>query len=249
VAAYDEALRHKPGYPPAHLGRAEALFKLRQQRAALDALDAYFDNGGKPVAAAYQVRGLARSKLGRYPDALQDLSRALDFDPKDAATRAERGWVYLACDAPQLARADFEEVIRLRPADADAYNGLGYALVKLGEVERAVRAAEDGAARAPRASYLQRYEAARVVAQAAGRLDADATRSGRPAGDRRSRYEERAVGLLGEALRLCPAAGRARFWRERVFPDAALYPIRAHPRFKDLGAAFARAERRLAPAR
>ena len=53
-----------------------------------------------------------------------------------------RGWLYIVSDAPQLALHDFEAAIRLEATNGDAYNGRGYARLRLGEHRQAVADAE-----------------------------------------------------------------------------------------------------------
>jgi tetratricopeptide (TPR) repeat protein len=69
---------------------------------------------------------MARTKLLRYPEAVEDYARALELDPADAATHATRGWVYLATQSPLLALPDFEAALRLQRGQAAAQAARGW---------------------------------------------------------------------------------------------------------------------------
>ena len=71
------------------------------------------------------------------------------------------------------------------------------------------------------------YTAARTYALAS-QLAADSpnVRDRLPTSPRRVKYENRALGLIRQALEKTPAAERARFWRDVVAADDALRPLR-----------------------
>ena len=97
--------------------------------------------------------------------------------------------------------------------------------MKLGNHQAGVAAADTAIQSEPKEPRLW-HAAARVYAQAAAQLqgqpgqDAARTMTG-------SRYQARAVVLLGKALHLVPRDQRQGYWQETVLKDAALYPIRA----------------------
>ena len=111
LAAFDEALKAYPGdYGPAHRLRAEALVQLDRFAEAIPEMDAYLKTAGKPVADVFRARGLAHAKMREYDRAVEDYTQALDIDqrenrPRNPETLAYRGWAYVLCDAPRLARA------------------------------------------------------------------------------------------------------------------------------------------------
>jgi hypothetical protein len=86
------------------------------------------------------------------------------------------------------------------------------------------------------------WNAARIYAQAAGKLGADVAKRDRRAVERRFQYEQRAVQLLRQALDdVKPASERAAFWRDYIEADkAALNPIRPSAAFAQLAAEYAR---------
>src|SRR5262249_30623964 len=126
VAAYDAALAIDRGYADAHLGRAEAELQLRNYEAAARSLDDYLQVGGRPKEEVYRARARARMELGKYREAVADYTMALQSKPDEPATRAARGWAYLACRAYELALADFDDAIRLDGKRGEVYNGRGF---------------------------------------------------------------------------------------------------------------------------
>jgi tetratricopeptide (TPR) repeat protein len=154
--------------------------------------------------------------------------------------------VYLLCESPRLALADFDEVIRTDPDNADGYNGRGYARVLLGRCREALADAEEALRRADAAgpgAARTLYNTARIYAQVAGKLGTgpEAER-GLPPGARRE-YQERALGLIRKALERMPPEQRAAFWRDRVQTDPALAPVRTAPGFARLKAYCSRPTR------
>jgi tetratricopeptide (TPR) repeat protein len=237
AAACATALKLRPGYATAYRWQAEALLNLRRYRETLVALDSY-EQLGRPPVEFYRTRGLTREKLGDAAGAVADFSRALQLAP-DAATYAQRGWAYLLhYDASRLALPDFEEALRRDPENSDVYTGRGYALVQIGKYQAGVADAEKALAHKPVNARLL-YKAARIYAQAAGKMDAAG-----PLGDsqreQRLRYQDRAVDLLSAALRQQPADERAGFWRDYAEKDPALRPLVRVPAFAQLALEYGR---------
>jgi tetratricopeptide (TPR) repeat protein len=237
VSDYNAALKREPGYLPAHRYRGTALMELKRNAEAAQDFDVCVAKG-KPDSAVYEARALVRVRLLNYVGAVADYSRALELTPKSAYLHARRGWAYIVGEAPRLAVHDFEEALRLDAKSADAFAGRGYARVKLGQIKEAVTDAE-AARRLAGTDTRQIYAAARIYAQAVGRLDADARSSGFSSPQTRSWYQDRAVQLIGEALGSLPAKERAAFWRENIQGDNALVPIGRSPEFVRLAAPYA----------
>src|SRR6202023_414787 len=82
---------------------------------AVHSFDLYLEKG-RPEADVFRDRGLARAELGNLAGAIEDFSRALEIKP-DSKSRAQRGWIYLVLEAPKLAVQDFEEAVKLDPAN------------------------------------------------------------------------------------------------------------------------------------
>jgi tetratricopeptide (TPR) repeat protein len=240
VTEFEAALRLRPDFVEVYRWQAGAFVELGAYREAARSIDQYLEKGGKPLPDVYRTRGLIRAKLENYPGAIADYTQALTLAP-DAATYAYRGWTYLATDAPLLARSDFADAIRLQPKNGDAHNGHGYARVRLGQYREAVVDAEMALRLGPQDPRLL-WNAARIYAQAVGKLDADVVQWDRKAVELRSQYERRAVQLLRGALDLKKTPSeRAAFWRDCIGPDTVgLGPIRRGAAFAQLAAEYSR---------
>src|SRR5262249_29828295 len=154
--------------------------------------------------------------------AVNDLSLALGLEPGKEELVLARGQAYLSCQAYSLALQDFEEAIRRNSQSGPAYNGRGYAQVKLERYKEATADAEKAVRLGPLNTQLL-YNAARTFAQAAGALDGDVDRQRQQL---RLHYQDRAIELLDRALQEQPASQRNDFWRTTAARDGALTPIR-----------------------
>ena len=86
------------------------------------------------VQQAVQLREQAR-----LDDAIAALRQAMKLDPDNADLHRELGITFLLAKEWKRARVEMIEAIRYDQNDADAHNGLGYALEKLGDILGAVK--------------------------------------------------------------------------------------------------------------
>ncbi len=86
------------------------------------------------VQQAVQLRA-----RGRLDEAVESLRAALKLDPENSDLHRELGITFLLGKDWKRARVEMLEAIRHDPTDADAYNGLGYALEKMGDLDDAVK--------------------------------------------------------------------------------------------------------------
>jgi tetratricopeptide (TPR) repeat protein len=206
------------------------LLALGHYEQAERSFDQYLRKGGEETSDIFRGRGLARMKLGKYPEAVDDYTRALERAP-DADVYQHRGWAHFFADAWKLALRDFSKAIELDPEMGDAYTGRGLARVMLGDYRGAVADAEEALRRKPGTPEVM-HNIACTFAQAVARAEADLRGE-----DRQSladRYRRRAVEAVRQTLAMVPPEGRLAFWQDKVLPDAALTPIRNHPDFKRL---------------
>jgi tetratricopeptide (TPR) repeat protein len=169
-------------------------------------------------------------KLGKYPEAVDDYTRALELAP-DGDIYQHRGWAYFFSDAWQLALRDFSKAIELDPTAGDAYTGRGLACVMLGEYRGAVADAEAALLRKPKTPEMM-HNIACIFAQAIARAEADSQEE-----DRQSlaeSYRSRALKAVRQTLAMLRPEERLAFWQDKILPDAALVPIRIHLEFQQL---------------
>jgi hypothetical protein len=84
-----------------------------------------------------------------------------------------------------------------------------------------------------------RYNAARVFAQASFRAAEDRPLQRGADRDLCLQYQDRAVALLRDAMAALPDGERTAFWSETIRRDGALNPIRTCTGFRKLAAEFA----------
>jgi len=86
------------------------------------------------VQQAVQLRG-----QGQADEAVTALRQAMKLDPENADLHREMGITFLMAKEWKRARVEMIEAIRHDQGDADAHNGLGYALEKLDDIDGAVK--------------------------------------------------------------------------------------------------------------
>jgi tetratricopeptide (TPR) repeat protein len=224
LAACDAALKIVRAYDDAHLLRIDLLRKLKRYDEVIRSCDALVARG-KATTAIYELRSLARAERKDFAGAIEDVTNAMALRSDRAPLLSRRGWLYTVSDAPRLALHDFEAAIRLQPASGDAYNGRGFARLRLGEHRDAVADADKALALGEATSHLF-YNAARVYALAAVVAAEEVRRKGQDTVILVARYQDRAIELLREALKRMPEVERATFWRDVVPADPALRVLR-----------------------
>jgi tetratricopeptide (TPR) repeat protein len=233
VATCNEALKAAPGQTDALFLEIQALMKLKRFAETLPLLEDYSARGGQKRSDFYRARGQARLHLGKHVDAMADFTHVLEHEP-DAEIYRYRGWACYFAQAWKAGLDDFNKAIQSESANsknADAYTGRGLCRVMLGDYREATVDADNALARAPGTPEML-HNIACIFALAAARVKADSEAKDAPR--LASTYCERAVNLLGQALVMVPQAEQARFWRDKVMPDAALDAIRAAQEFRTL---------------
>jgi superkiller protein 3 len=86
---------------------------------------------------------------GRYPQAEEDLSRAVEAEPANWKLWSNLGVVRVQLGEDESAIKAFERARRLAPQEAPPYFGLGLAYMKTGDLEKALEAYRGGLARDP----------------------------------------------------------------------------------------------------
>jgi tetratricopeptide (TPR) repeat protein len=128
-----EAARLSPANPWPHVHLANLLFSDRDYASALAEAQtaAELDPG---LFWGWLWKGKALANLGRLPEAEQSLRKAVDLAPEKAAPHAELGLFLKRDDRLDAAIIQYEDAVRLAPADigyrlglADAYRANGQA--------------------------------------------------------------------------------------------------------------------------
>jgi tetratricopeptide (TPR) repeat protein len=236
LAANQTALALAPRYSPCHELNGQVLLELARYNQAEAAFDRYFDSGGEVRSEVFRGRGFCRMKLGKYPDAVEDYTRALELRP-DADIYQHRGWAHFFSDAWKLALRDFSKAIELDPEAGDAYTGRGLAHVMLGDYRKANADADAALRRRPDSPEMM-HNIACIFAQALWRVQSDQTQSDR--GPLSASYRGKALAAIHQTLAMLRPEERLSFWQNKILPDAALKPIHNDAEFQRLGSEVGR---------
>jgi len=93
--------------------------------------------GQEEDAAALVKRGVEKAKAGEFEQALDLLTRALEFLPEQPEVHFNIGVVLENLDRVEESIPHYEEAIRLKPDLPGAYNNLGNAFWKTGNIDKA----------------------------------------------------------------------------------------------------------------
>jgi type IV pilus assembly protein PilF len=102
---------------------------------------------------------------GQSNTALDEVKRALSFDPNSAAAYNLRGLIYASLSEPGLAEDSFRRSLQLAPTDADTHHNYGWYLCRLRRYPEAL-AQFDAALAQPQARGQSKTLLARGVCQA-----------------------------------------------------------------------------------
>lgn len=127
-----EVVRRDPNQAEAYLVRAKAGKMLGHIPQALN--DYTTAIRLKPTADAYYGRGLTylREFRGKDREALDDFTSAIRLDAKHVGAYVYRAQIYSRYDQYQNALEDSEKVLKLAPANPNAYCNVGFAHFALG---------------------------------------------------------------------------------------------------------------------
>ncbi len=95
---------------------------------------------GKPIELREHIQKAVQLRSrGRIEEAVQHLRAASRLDPDNSDLHCELGITFLLGKDWKRARVEMLEAVRHDPTNADAHNGLGYALEKLGRLDDALK--------------------------------------------------------------------------------------------------------------
>ncbi len=86
----------------------------------------------------YRDRGSDAAAAGNWPEAVENLRRAVEAEPGDAATRVNLGTALEQRGDARAAAEQYEEALRLDPGLREAHYGLGHLLERSGRDEEAI---------------------------------------------------------------------------------------------------------------
>jgi tetratricopeptide (TPR) repeat protein len=142
--------------------RAGEKLELRHAAAAVPAAETP-PSASQVAEVKLQLRQHIREAVelrsrGHIEEAVEHLRSAFRLDPDNSDLHREMGITFLLAKEWKRARVEMLEAIRHDPTDAEALNGLGYALEKMGDLQAAVEAYRTASKLEPNdPSYRRRY--------------------------------------------------------------------------------------------
>ena len=139
---YDQAIKLKPDYALAYMGRGNARSALDNNKAAIadynQAIQVNQNWGSVGLWAAYMGRGKVRSDLGDKKAAIADYDQAIKIKFDYAPAYFGRGNARSNLGDNTAAIDDYDQAIKLKPDYATAYMGRGFVRYTLGDKKTAI---------------------------------------------------------------------------------------------------------------
>ena len=122
IADFSKAIELSPSTSQFYALRGAANLEFGRPQLAVDDLSVAIQTAkGVVNPLLLENRALAFRQLGRYEEALRDLSESLRIDPSFSSSRLRRGSVYRCLDKYELAKRDLDEVINHDPDHLEAH--------------------------------------------------------------------------------------------------------------------------------
>jgi len=128
---YQRALDLDPTYVDANYNYGILMYKQGDYRAAANAFHIVVNSDVKKTAQMWNNYGSAQHRLGRYGDAIQSYSAALQIDPDYRLARLNRATAYRDLGEYDKAVEDYSEMLADNPFDYDLYLARGNALERM----------------------------------------------------------------------------------------------------------------------
>ena len=151
---YDSALRIVPNDSNTHTGRAATLWKLGRLNEAKISFDRAIELSPTNINALAN-RAFFFANENNFEAAIADYSKVLDLDPRHSSARINRARAYVEVGQDQDALEDYRAAQRLNKAEVATYRGLGWLYERLGKIDLARAAIEEGLAIAPNDQWLR----------------------------------------------------------------------------------------------
>jgi tetratricopeptide (TPR) repeat protein len=97
------------------------------------------DGTAEGTAEVHFYQGNKLDSQGRYDEAIEEFTKAIELNPNMANAYFNRGNSYGKLGQFERAIQDYDEVISLNPQDASAYINRGNCYDKLGQLEQAIK--------------------------------------------------------------------------------------------------------------
>jgi serine/threonine-protein kinase len=146
LADFDRAYRLAPKPALTHNNRGRPYLRRGDLAQAIAALDRAIALGSKD-AETYYLRGSAHGRAGNFVPARADFEKAVQLAPEQVMFRATLAWLLAACPADTVrdgrrAVEHARKACALNPKDAGCLDVLAAAFAEAGQLDQAVKAAE-----------------------------------------------------------------------------------------------------------
>jgi tetratricopeptide (TPR) repeat protein/class 3 adenylate cyclase len=135
---FDDAIRAKPDYVDAYVGRAEARRILSQYDLSLEDCNKIIQLKADDPRG-YNCRGFSHQQLKQLEAALPDFNEALRLNPNFRIAYEHRGTTYELLQQYDRAVQDYSQAIRLAPRNALFYIRRGTAYSSLKQYDKAIQ--------------------------------------------------------------------------------------------------------------
>ncbi len=141
IAEFNAALKAEPGLWLITLQLGQAYRELKQYEKAIFYLSQAISKNPDPPfrVTAYLLRSISYASVEKYKEAMDDITKAVELDPKGSVGYYKRGQYYLiAFNQPDKALKDFDTAITFGERSAGVYHYRGAALNRLGRFQEAI---------------------------------------------------------------------------------------------------------------
>jgi tetratricopeptide (TPR) repeat protein len=141
VRAFEEALRLEPTHYWSLMRLGQSFTDLGEGPADFEAAVAVYTGcimKRPDYAPAYRYRARALAKLKQHEKSVQDLSKAIELDPREALAWSTRGAAYNELHQYDKGLGDLNKAIDLEPRIASAWSSRGWAYIGLHQYEKAL---------------------------------------------------------------------------------------------------------------
>jgi Tfp pilus assembly protein PilF len=135
---YQQALRIKPDYAPAHYDLGLILWQAGKTREAVEHWEQALrlEPG---IADVHYTLGVALMQAGKTNEAMQHWEQAVRINPDDAEAHNDLGSALFGAGRIQEAIKHYEQALRIKPDYAEVHYNLGAALEQTGRLEEAIQ--------------------------------------------------------------------------------------------------------------
>jgi serine/threonine-protein kinase len=154
-AMFEAAYRELPGYAPAYVGLAEALWRQVDRDPDRAVLNRGLEAARKAIAledqmaSGHAVLGLLLMEAGEHDQARASVTRALQLDPKSKAALLAMSDVHVAAGDSPAAEASARKAVELYPDDWMVHSTLAYVMFRQSRFAEAAASFEQALERAP----------------------------------------------------------------------------------------------------